>query len=200
MNPLDSMVARGVRAVLEEDLGRSTYQKIEGEIRNVYDISMLEAAADFAKMDLVLRRFFGKHTTGVETRVFERVLSVAGAGREADITIRDPAVATALFESYGNPAKKAILDALQSPKTVAEAITVGRLPKASTYNRVRVLLQDGLLVLNGHSHASDGRRVAAYVATLTDITFKSRQDKLIVSARMPIGIAQQSYAFSSVAA
>lgn len=198
MNPLDVMVARGVRAVLEEDLGRATYRRIEGEVRKAYGMSMLDAAADFAKLDLVLRRFFGKHTTGVEARVFGRVLSAKDGGGEAGIVIREPAVAGALLESYGNPAKRAILDALQSPQTLAGAIATAGLSKASAYNRARDLLRDGLLVTSGHSQARDGRRVAAYVATLTGITFESRADNLTVSARMPMDIALHSYAFSSV--
>lgn len=198
MNPLDVMVARGVRAVLEEDLGRTTYRRIEGEVRKAYGMSMLEAAADFAKLDLVLRRFFGKHTTRVEARVFGRVLSAKDSGGEAGIVIWEPAVAGALLESYGNPAKRAILDALQSPQTLAGAIATAGLPKASAYNRARDLLRDGLLVTSGHSQARDGRRVAAYVATLTGITFESRADNLTVSARMPMDIALHSYAFSSV--
>jgi hypothetical protein len=198
VNPLDVMMARGVRAVLEEDLGRSTYRKIETEVQKMYGISVLDAAADFAKLDLVLRRFFGKHTTGVEVRVFSRILSAKGSGGEADIVVREPSVAGALLESYGNPAKRVILDALQSPQTLTEAIATAGLPKASTYNRARDLLRDGLLVISGHSQARDGRRVTAYVATLTGITFESRADNLTVSARMPMDIALRSYAFSSV--
>ena len=126
MNSFDRVVAKGVRSVLEEDLGKSTYKKIEKEVFETYGISVLEAVGDFSKLDLVLRKFFGKHTTNIESKIFKKILSVdKNTKTESVITIKDPNVAKAVFESYGDPAKKVILDLLlNEPKSIPEAMIV----------------------------------------------------------------------------
>ena len=47
MNSLDRIIANGVKSVLEEDLGKPTFKKIEKEVYEVYGISVLEAEAIF---------------------------------------------------------------------------------------------------------------------------------------------------------
>jgi hypothetical protein len=107
MNSLDKIVAVGMRNVLEEDLGKATYKKIEKEVYDVYGISVVDAVSDFSKLDLVLRKFFGKHTSNIESKIFKKILSVEqNTKMESTITIKDPGVAKTVFESYGDPAKK----------------------------------------------------------------------------------------------
>lgn len=203
MNPLDVVVAQGVRSILEEDLGPATYRKVEREARDMYGTTVLEAVADFAKMDMVLRRFFGRHTTNLEAKVFERVLAAVGgrSGEEVDVSILEPTVASALFHAYGDQAKKAILDLVVSqPKSMSEIISATGFPQASTYMRARQMVRDGLLRRVGRAEASDGRSVAAYRSTMTSILFESAGSGLRVDARVPRDVAQYSYAFNSVVA
>ena len=202
MNQLDVVVAKGVRSVLEADLGPATCRKVEQAARDMYGVGVLEAVADFAKMDMVLRRFFGRHTTNLEVKVFERVLAAVGDGNgeDANVSILEPSVASALFHAYGDPAKKAILDlAVSQPKSMSEIISAAGLPQASTYMRARQMVRDGLLRKTGRAEASDGRSVAAYQSTMTGILFESSGGVLRVDARVPWDVAQYSYAFNSVA-
>ena len=107
MNSFDRIVAKGVRSVLEEDLGKSTYKKIEKEVFDVHGISILDAVSDFSKLDLVLRKFFGKHTTNIESKIFKKILSINNETKtESVIKIKDYDVAKTIFEAYGDPAKK----------------------------------------------------------------------------------------------
>ncbi len=200
MNPLDRIVARGVRSVLEEDLGKSTFKKIEKEVHDVYEISILEAVSDFSKFDLVLRKFFGKHTTNIESKIFKKILSVENTTKtDSVITIKDPDVAKAVFESYGDPAKKAILDLLQKePKSIPEAITKSKLPKASTYNRIKELIQDGLLTIVGHTKASDGRKVIQYSPTFNKAVFEIQDGGLLVNVNVYNKFVKDSFTFNSI--
>ena len=50
MNSLDRIVAKGVKMVLEEDLGKVTYKRIEKEVFDVYGISILDAVSDFQNL------------------------------------------------------------------------------------------------------------------------------------------------------
>ena len=200
MNSFDRIVARGIKDVLEEDLGKSTYKKIEDEIVGMYDITVIEAVADFAKLDLVLRKFFGKYTTNVESKVFKKVLSVEKNTKNGSlIRIKDLGVAKTVFESYGDPAKKVILDLLSDqPRSIPEMIIQSKMPKATTYSRIKELIQDGLLTLVGHTKASDGRRVNEYTATFSKAIFEIKEAKMLVNVNVRNKILQDSFTFNSI--
>ena len=199
MNSLDRVVAKGFRDVLEQDLGTTVYKKIEKDISDTYGITVLEAVADFAKLDLVLRRFFGKHTTNIESKIFKKILTVeADTKNESTITIKDPSVAKEIFESYGDPAKKVILDLLNKPKSIPEAIAKSKLPKASAYNRIKEMIQDGLLTPAGYAKASDGRKVSEYVATFNKAVFEIQNKDMIVNVNVQNKLLKDSFTFSSV--
>ena len=200
MNSLDRIVAKGVRTVLEEDLGKSTYKKIEKEVLDVHGISVLEAVSDFSKLDLVLRKFFGKHTTNIESKIFKKILSVKNNTKtESTITIKDPDVAKKIFEAYGDPAKKVILDLLlHESKSIPETIAESKLPKASTYNRIKELIQDGLLTMVGFTNASDGRKVNEYASTFNKTIFEINNEKISINANVQNKFLRDSFAISSI--
>jgi len=200
MNSLDRIVAKGVQSMLEEDLGKVTFKKIEKEVHDVYGISVLEAVSDFSKLDLVLRKFFGKHTSNIESKIFKKVLSVEqNTKNESTITIKDPEVAKTIFEAYGDPAKKVILDLLlNESKSIPETIDKSKLPKASTYNRIKELIGDGLLTMVGFTTASDGRKVNEYVTTFNKTVFEINDENISIDANIQNKFLKDSYAFSSI--
>ena len=204
MNPLDVIIADGVRSVLEEDLGRVTYRNVEREVRGMYGLGVREAAGDFAKLDLVLRKFFGRHAANVESKAFRKIMSLekggrhAGGGGGATLNITHDAVTRHVFESYGDPAKRAILDMMRRPMTVPDVIAASGLPKASTYSRIRDLLDGGLLAVAGRAEARDGRSVKEFSATLRKVAFDVRDSWISVSAGLDDAILSRSFAFNSI--
>ena len=200
MNSLDRVVAKGVRSVLEEDLGKVTYKKIEKQVFDVYGITVLEAVSDFSKLDLVLRKFFGKHTTNIESKIFKKILSINNETKtESVITIKDPSVAKAVFEAYGDPAKKIILDLLlHQSRSIPEAIAKSKLPKASTYGRIKELIQDGLLTMVGFTDASDGRKVNEYATTFNKTVFEINDENISINANVQKKFLKDSFAFNSI--
>ena len=199
MNSLDRIVAKGFRDVLEQDLGTTVYKKIEKEIFDTHGITVLEAVSDFAKIDLVLRKFFGKHTTNIESKIFKKILVVDTKTKtESTITIKDPSVAKEIFESYGDPTKKAILDLLNQPKSIPEAITKSKLPKASAYNRIKEMIQDGLLTPAGHTKAVDGRKVNEYIATFNKAVFEIQNQDMVVNVNVQNKFLKNSFTYNSI--
>ena len=200
MNALDMIVAKGVRSILEEDLGKTTYKKIEKEVYDVYGISVLDAVSDFSKIDLVLRKFFGKHTSNIESKIFKKIFSVEqNTKNESVITIKDSRVAKAIFEAYGDPAKKVILDLLlHESKSIPETIAKSKLPKASTYNRIKELIQDGLLTMVGFTRASDGRKVNEYSTTFNKTVFEIQDENISISANVNSKFLKDSFAYNSI--
>ena len=200
MNPLDKIISQSVMDVLEKDLGKRTYKKIEKELSEIHDLTVLEAAGDFSKLDLVLRKFFGPHAAKIELRIFKRILDVEkNRGVESSITIKDPIIAQNIFESYGDPIKKIILDLLlKQPKSIPEAINEAKLPPASTYRRAKELIRDGLLTMVGYSKASDGRKVNEYTTTFNRATFDVQGKDLSVYIKLQNKFLQDSFAYNSI--
>lgn len=202
MNPLDVIIADGVRSVLEGDLGKVTYRNVEREVRGMYGLGVREAAGDFAKLDLVLRKFFGRHAANVESKAFKKIMSLEkgyrGGGGGATLNITHDTVTRYVFESYGDPAKRTILDMMRRPMTVPDVISASGLPKASTYSKIRDLLNGGLLAAAGHAEASDGRSVKEFSATLRRVAFDVRDSWINVSAGLDDAILSRSFAFNSI--
>ena len=199
MNSLDRIVAKGFRDVLEQDLGTVAYKKIEKEISDTYGITVLEAVADFAKIDLILRKFFGKHTTNIVSKIFKKILTIdSNTKNESTITIKDSNVARTVFESYGDPTKKAILDLLHKPKSIPETIAMSNLPKASAYNRIKEMIQDGLLTLSGYTKATDGRKVGEYVATFNKTVFEIQDQEMTVNVNVQKKLLKDSFTYNSI--
>lgn len=199
MNPLDVIIADGVRIVLEDDLGRVTYKKIEKEIRNTHGTRIQEAVSDFAKLDLVLRKFFGRHAASIEFKAFKKVIILEKEVRDGAILgITEPTVAKGIFDSYGDPAKRAILDAMKTPTSIADAISTAGLSKASAYGRIKEMLNGGLLSMTGHSKAKDGRRVNTLQATLRSAMFNVHDGGVRVSAGLGCAVLDLSFAYNSI--
>ena len=200
MNPLDKIVAQSVRDILEKDLGKHSYKKIEKEIKDTYGISVYYAVSDFPKFDLVLRKFFGNNAAKLESRIFRKVIIVEKKGKEEpSILIKDPNTAKMIFEAYGDPIKKIILELLlKQPKSIPETIFQIKLPQASAYRRVKELIQDGLLTMAGHTNATDGRKVTEYATTFNRATFDVQDKGLSVSVKLQNKFLKDSFAFNSV--
>jgi len=199
MNPLDIIIAKSVRDVLEEDLGSRTYKKIEKETNQTLGISMLEATQDFTKLDLILRKFFGNNVTKMERRIFKRIVELDKKTNDSMIIIKDPQIIQMVFESYGDPIKKAILEILlKKPKSIPQAITESRLPQASAYRRAKELIKEGLVTMVGHVKASDGRKVNEYETTFSRAKFDVRENGLYVSVKLQNKFFKDSFALNAI--
>lgn len=199
MNPLDTIIAKSVREVLEEDLGVRTYKKIEKEMHETLGLSMLEATQDFSKLDLVLRKFFGNNVIKMERKIFKRIVELDKKTSDSMIKIKDPHVTKTIFESYGDPIKKIILEKLlKEPKSIPQAIKELELPQASAYRRAKELIRDGLLIMAGHTKATDGRRVNEYETTFSRATFDVQENGLSVSVKLQNKFNKNSYALNLI--
>ena len=199
VNTLDKIIAQGVKNAIKKDLTTYRYKTIEKEIKNMHGISILEAVSDFAKIDLVLRKFFGDNTAKIESRVFRKVVVVEkGIKDEPSILIKDKDTAKIIFEAYGDPIKKILLVLLRQPKSIPEAISQINLPQASTYRKARELIQNGLLTGVGHTTATDGRKVTEYATTLNRVTFDVQDEGLSVSIKLQNKFLKDSFVFNSI--
>ena len=200
MNPLDKIVSQSVKDVLEEDLGNRTYKKIEKEMNKTLGISMSEAALDFSKLDLILRKFFGNNVANMEKRILKKIVELDKKTSEGPmIIIKDSEIGQMIFESYGDPIKNQILGMLlKKPKSIPQTIIESKLPQASTYRRAKELIKDGLVTIAGHAKASDGRKVNEYETTFSRTKFEVQENGLFVSVKLQNKFFKDSYALNLI--
>ena len=95
--------------------------------------------------------------------------------------------------------KKVILDLLlNEPNSIPEAIVKSKLPKATTYSRIKELIRDGLLTIVGHTKASDGRKVTQYSTTFNKAVFEIQNDGLLVNVNVQNKFVKDSFSFNSI--
>ena len=199
-NPFDKVISQSVKNVLEEDLGQRTYKKIEKEIGDTLEISMLEATQDFKKLDLVLRNFFGNNVTKIEKRIFRKIIELDKKSTESGmILIKDNEISQTIFESYGDPIKKRILNILlDDAKSIPQTISDLGLPQASTYRRAKELIKDGLVTMVGYTNASDGRKVNEYETTFSRAKFDVQKKGLHVSVKLQNKFLRDSFVADTI--
>ena len=199
MNPLDTIIAKSVRGILEEDFGSRTYKKIEKEMNQTLGMSMIEAVQDFSKLDLVLRKIFGNNVEKMERRIFKRIVELDKKDNESMIIIKDPQITKMVFESYVDPIKKTILEILlKEPKSIPQTIAELKLPQASTYRRAKELIKDGLVTMAGHTKASDGRKVNEYETAFNRAKFDVQEKGLQVSVKLQNKFFKDSFALNVI--
>ena len=200
INPLDRIISQSVKDVLEEDLGLRTYKRIEKETYDTLGISMSEASQDFKKLDLVLRKFFGNSVTKIEKRIFRKIIELDKRSTEPGmILIKDKEIGQAIFESYGDPIKKRILNVLLADaRSIPQAISDLGLPQASTYRRAKELIKDGLITMVGHTNASDGRKVNEYETTFSRAKFDIQEKGLHVIVKLPNKFLKDSFVANTI--
>lgn len=80
------------------------------------------------------------------------------------VTIEDKSMLMMILSAYANNDKHKILEIATNPKTIPNIVNESKLPKTSTYRKVRSLLQDYLLLPVSHILLKNGKLVTKYVA------------------------------------
>lgn len=196
-NGMDNLLVPSLRKSIEENLGKKTLEKIEDRLVERHGISLVQAIKDFYKFDSVLREFFGAGADGLEEKFLQKIVEMEKIkNAESDwISIRDDDLAIIFLESFGDPDKKAILNAvLDRPHIVADILKICKIPQTSGYRKINSLIKDGLLVANGQTVTSDGKKVTKYETLFKNINIEIEKN----SVRVKIQIKKNSLADSSI--
>ena len=101
------------------------------------------------------------------------------------ITIRDESLSKIFLESFGDPDKKAILNTvLDKPHIVADILKTCKIPQTSGYRKINGLIKDGLLIANGQSVTSDGKKVTKYETLFQNVNIEIEKNSVKVKVQM----------------
>ena len=197
MSGLDTLISKSLDSTIKENLGKKTLQKVEDRLFEKYGINLTQAISDFTKLDTVLREFFGEGAEGFEKQFLENVVTLEESKTQNPnwIAIEDPSLAKLILESFGDEDKKNILNTvLDEPRIISEILETAQIPQTSGYRKVNALIDNGLLIVQGHITTHDGKKVNKYKSIFENVTINIEKNQVVVK----VLLAKESIEKSSI--
>ena len=117
-------------------------------------------------------------------QIRNQFINVSKYGNGADyewIKIEDQLVAELILKAFADDDKKKILDAtVDKLRTPVEILDICKIPPTSGYRKIKSLIHDGLLILNGTHLARNERQVREYISALKNIKIDIGKGRLAV--------------------
>ncbi|MDE1770330.1 MAG: transcriptional regulator [Thaumarchaeota archaeon] len=187
MTGFDSLIGKSLGYAIKRNLGQSTVEKIESRAFERFGTDLTQVSYDFPKLDLILREFFGDKASGMERQLLQCIMSVQQSKIENKewITIEDSYINRIILEAIGDDDKKNILNAvLDKPRIISEILEICKIPQTSGYRKVNNLIQNGLLIINGHELTDDGRTINKYQPVFDNIQIHVEKNKVVVQVQL----------------
>ena len=187
MSGFDSLIGKSIVLTIKKNLSQSTLEKIENRVFEKYGTSLTQVSNDFPKLDLILREFFGDGANTMEKQLLQHIISVQQSKIEKKewITIEDSHINRIILEAIGDDDKKNILNAvLDKPRIISEILEICKIPQTSGYRKVNNLIQNGLLIINGHVPTDDGRTINKYQPVFDNIQIQVEKNKVTVQVQL----------------
>ena len=192
---MDNLLAPSLRKSIEENLGKSTLDKIEQRLIERHGMSVVQAIKDFHKFDVVLREFFGTETDGLETKFLQNIIDLKQRKKTTDncITIQDQDLAKIFLESFADEDKKAIIGiVLDESLIIADILEHCKVPQTSGYRKINQLIDNGLLISNGYEVTTDGKKIKKYGTVFDNIKMDIEKNTIVIKIQLKKGFLSQS--------
>ncbi len=194
-NSLDNLLAPSLRKSIEQNLGKATLNKIEQRLMERHGMGIAQAIKDFYKFDSVLREFFGAGADGLETKFLQNIIDIKQQKKETDnwITIKDQELAKIFLESFADEDKKAIIDTvLDESLIIATILEHCKVPQTSGYRKINQLIDNGLLISNGHEVSTDGKKIKKYETIFNNVKMDIEKNMVVVKIQLKKTSFQES--------
>lgn len=186
-NSLDNLLAPSLRKSIEENLGKSTLNKIEQRLMERHGMGIAQAIKDFYKFDSVLREFFGSGADGLEAKFLKNIIELKQQKKLGDnwITLQDQDLAKIFLESFADEDKKAVIGSvLDQPRIIADILEHCKIPQTSGYRKINQLIDNGLLISNGYEISTDGKKIKKYETIFENIKMDIVKNVVVVQVEL----------------
>jgi len=186
-NSLDNLLAPTLRKSIEINLGKTTLNKIEQRLMERHGLGIVQAIKDFHKFDGVLREFFGAGADGLETKFLQNIIDLKQQKKSSDnwIIIKDQELAKIFLESFADEDKKSIIGTvLDKSLIIADILDACNVPQTSGYRKINQLIDAGLLISNGYSVATDGKKIKKYESIFDNIKMDIEKNIIVVKVQL----------------
>jgi hypothetical protein len=194
-NGLDNLLAPSLRKSIEENLGKSTLNKIEQRLMERHGMGIVQAIKDFYKFDSVLREFFGAGADGLETKFLQNIIDIKQQNKAPDdwITVQDQDLAKIFLESFADEDKKAIIGTvIDESLIIADILQHCKVPQTSGYRKINQLIDNGLLISNGYDVSTDGKKIKKYETIFNNLKMDIERNTVVVKIQLKQNSSSQS--------
>jgi hypothetical protein len=195
MSGLDILISKSLKDIVKNNLGDATFARIEKRLFERHGIGFSQAVEDFAKLDSVLREFFGAGAEGIERQIIHKIiiLDETKYHEKKWITLEDSRLIELMLKSLGDEDKKNIINAVISqPLIISEILEISKIPQTSGYRKVNSLIDDGILIPQGYTTSHDGKRVTKYKAIFENISISIEKNKVIIKVQPTVESIKES--------
>jgi hypothetical protein len=180
-------LAPTLRKSIEINLGKTTLNKIEQRLMERHGLGIVQAIKDFHKFDGVLREFFGAGADGLEAKFLQNIIDLKQQKKSSDnwIIIKDQELAKIFLESFADEDKKSIIGTvLDKSLIIADILDACNVPQTSGYRKINQLIDAGLLISNGYSVATDGKKIKKYESIFDNIKMDIEKNIIVVKVQL----------------
>lgn len=196
MSGLDTLIAKSLKSIIKDNLGNAAFDRIEKRLFERHGMGFTQAVEDFGKLDSVLREFFGSGAEGIERQIIEKIVIVEESKHDEKkwITLEDSQLIETMLKALGDEDKKNIISAvIDEPLIISDILEISQIPQTSGYRKINSLIDDGILIPQGHVTTHDGKRVTKYKVIFENIRISIEKNKVIVKVQPTQECIQDSH-------
>lgn len=172
MSGVDQLFSTSLEKIILDNLGESTFNKIQDRLFEKYGISITTSMGEFEKIDSVLREFFGAGAEGLERKFLDNICSIKSKKDEIEkrFTITEPTISKSILHAFSDEEMSKILNAsIGEPWTASEILEKLDIPKTSGYRKINSLVEQGLLIKTGYDLTENRRKVDKYKSLFDNV-------------------------------
>ncbi|MBM2819942.1 MAG: hypothetical protein HW410_1624 [Nitrosarchaeum sp.] len=109
---LKELLVSSIQKSIEDNLGKSTLNKIECRLMELHHFSVSQSIEEFSKFDGVLREFFGAGATGLESRFIQNNIIKTESLKKGfgNLTVQEQSLAKEFLKPFAENDKKMLLE------------------------------------------------------------------------------------------
>ncbi|TAK28565.1 MAG: transcriptional regulator, partial [Nitrosarchaeum sp.] len=172
MTGVTKLLAKSMEKTMLNNLGEITVRKIQDRLFERYGMSITQSMEEFEKLDSVLREFFGAGAEGLERKFLDTLCSIKSKKDQSQkrFTISEPSISQSILKAYSDDETSKILNtSIGESWTILEMLEKLQIPQTSGYRKVNSLIEDGLLIKDGHEISASGRRIDKYKSLFDNV-------------------------------
>jgi len=184
MTGVTQLLAKSLEKTMLNNLGETTVRKIQDRLFERYGMSITQSMEEFEKLDSVLREFFGAGAEGLERKFLDSLCSIKSKKDQSQtrFTILEPSIGQSILKAYSDDEASKILNAsIGESWTILEMLEKLQIPQTSGYRKVNLLIEDGLLIKDGHMISASGRKTDKYKSLFDNVEIDIKNNKVIVN-------------------
>lgn len=186
---IDIFLTESLTNSIENGLDKKLLTKIERRLFEQYGLSIKQAIQQFQKLDEVLCTFIGNSDAqNLAIKCLSKVCTIKSDTNDDFILIvKDQKLAQVLADSWFDKDNQTILNILlnsTSSLSIPEILDFYTLPKTSAYEKINLLIKNGILVEDGVFRNDTKQIVKKYQTIFYDLIVQSNVNGLQIKSKI----------------